>query len=359
MKYAGLEHDIRSTDRTMSKDGEPIPMDSLLENLSIGIVMVNGEGVVIYLNAQAEQILQVSRDEVTGTRVYMLPLRTPIYKVLSENCRDYPIEMSLQGRVVQARATSVHCHKEGILGDMFELRDITKERQERRRSDEFVAAMTHDLKSPLTVIFGYIDVLKNDLADRGGERAMTCLEEMSRGGNRLLGMIEDILDSYRLDMGHLHVQRDSCDLKELLEVCCGEFAQDAQAHGLEFSYAVDPNIPVCQVDGKQMMRVFANLIGNAIKFTPQAGSVRVDALLAGDEVRVSVIDTGIGISAHDQQRIFTKYFRSREARGYKGSGLGLTISKAITEEHGGIIEVASNERQGSRFTVRLPVNQAP
>jgi len=333
-----------------------ISTDPLVENLSVGIVLVDGEGVVRYLNHKAEQILQVGRDAVVGKCVYMLPLRTAIYKVLSENCRDMPIEMAMNGLVIQAKATSVLCSDGSCIGDMFELRDISAERQDRRRSDEFVAAMTHDLKSPLTVMFGYLDALKNDMDGQQGERTKQYFSEIERNGRRLLGMIEDILDSYRLDMGLMQIQCEPCNLTELMEECCQEHARDADAHGLDFTYVIGPAIPTINADGKQLKRVFANLIGNAIKFTGSGGTVHVSAIVEGVEVLVTVSDSGIGISARDRERIFTKYFRSTQAKGYKGTGLGLTISKAIIEEHGGYIEVASSEGAGSHFTVKLPVD---
>jgi len=356
MEYARLEHDMQHMNRHVAAGFAAISTDPLVENLSIGVVLVDGEGVVRYLNHKAEQILQVGRDAVIGKCVYMLPLRTAIYKVLSENCRDIPIEMAMNGLVIQAKATSVLCGDGSCIGDMFELRDISTERQERRRSDEFVAAMTHDLKSPLTVMFGYLDALKNDADGQQGEQTQQYFSEIERNGRRLLGMIEDILDSYRLDMGLMQIQSESCNLTELMEECCQEHARDAEAHGLDFTYFIAPGIPMINADGKQLKRVFANLIGNAIKFTGCGGTVRVSVTVEGVAVLITVSDSGIGISARDRERIFTKYFRSTQAKGYKGTGLGLTISKAIIEEHGGNIEVASSEGAGSHFTIRLPVN---
>ncbi len=328
---------------------------SMLDNLSTGLLMVDSEGTVCFMNQKAERMLQISRNEFVGKRVYALPLRTAIYKVLSENCRDCYVEMSINGQVIQAKATSVICREGAHLGEMYELRDITPERRAQRQSDEFVASMTHDLKSPLTVILGYVDALASDQVIAASKRTNDCLEEIRRNGSRLQGMIEDIIDSYRLDVGLVEIRRDYCDVGKILEKCCRELARDAEDHTLKFSYSIDPDIPILKADGKQLSRVFANLIGNAIKFTPRDGSVVVEAGFTDAEVVITVSDTGIGIPAKDQDRIFNKYFRSDQVRGYKGTGLGLTICKALAEEHGGTVTVASSEGTGSRFTVRLPV----
>ena len=331
--------------------------EALIENLSIGLVMVDDEGSICYLNQSAERILQIPRHEVLGKRVYMLPLRTPIYKVLGESCRDYPIEMNIHGMVVQAKATSVICKEGSCLGDMYELRDISQERREQRQSDEFVASMTHDLKSPLTVMMGYLDALANDPQVSRVERAEQFLSEMKRSGHRLQGMIEDILDSYRLDAGLVEIRKDFCNLGTVLNDCCGELSRDAEFHGIAFSYSVDPSIPVIKADAKQIARVFSNIIGNAIKFTPRNGEVKVTGHYSDSEIVVEVSDTGIGIPVKDQERIFNKYFRSERVKGYKGTGLGLTICMALADEHGGCIEVASSEGEGSRFTLRIPAER--
>jgi signal transduction histidine kinase len=318
--------------------------------------MVDNEGTICYLNQSAERILQVSRQEFLGKLVYMLPLRTPLYKVLGENCRDYPVEMIISGMVIQARATSVICRSGSCLGDMYELRDITQERRERRQSDEFIASMTHDLKSPLTVMMGYLDSLSTEPLASQSERGLLCLTEIKRSGHKLQGMIEDIVDSYRLDAGLVEIRKDYCDIGKLLNESCREISCDAEAHGIIFSYSVDSSIPVIKADARQISRVFANIIGNAIKFTPKRGEVKVSALFSGSDIVIEVSDTGIGISAKDQERIFNKYFRSESVKGYKGTGLGLTICRALTEEHDGTIVVASSEGEGSRFTIRIPVS---
>jgi PAS domain S-box-containing protein len=328
--------------------------ESLVENLSIGVIMVDNEGTICYLNQMAERILQISRHDVVGKRVYMLPLKTAIYKVLGESCRDYPVEMNIHGLVVQARATSVICREGSCLGDMYELRDITAERREQRKSDEFVASMTHDLKSPLTVMLGYLDALAGDPKVLAGERSALCVAEIKRSGHRLQGMIEDILDSYRLDAGLVEIRREFCNIGKVLAECCADLTQDAETHGIAFSCTVDPAIPIVKADAKQIGRVFSNIIGNAIKFTPKSGEIKVSGFMDGTNIVIEVSDTGIGIPAKDQERIFNKYFRSERVKGYKGTGLGLTICKALAEEHGGSIEVASSEGEGSCFRVRIP-----
>lgn len=354
-----MEHERALQNMGSTSSGVKAMAEAFVENLSIGLIMVDGEGTVRYMNNRAERFLQVSRDEVVGKRVYMLPLKSAVYKVLSENCRNNPVDVSLSGVVLEVKATSVICREGSCLGDMYELRDITPERRERRQGDEFVATMTHDLKSPLTVMLGYVDSLARDNMVIQSSRAVDSLEETRRSGHRLLAMIEDILDSYRLDAGLVQIRREYCDFGKDLAKCCSELSHDAGMHNVRLEYRIDPGIPVLKIDSTQICRVFTNLVGNAIKFTPSGGKVAVDAVFTGTELVVTVADTGIGISPKDQAKIFSKYFRSDRVKGYKGTGLGLTIAKALVEAHGGSIQVASSEDAGSCFTVTIPAGSGP
>jgi signal transduction histidine kinase len=325
----------------------------LFDNLSYGIVLVDPLGEILLINRRACELLHTEKAAVVGKRIDMLPLRTALYKVLSENSRERPVEVSFNHQVLAVHSKEF-IDSSGISGEIVELRDVTAERQERRQREEFVAMMTHDLKSPLTVLMGYLQAMRNEMLDAVNPALKFCVEEAERSSHRLLGMIEDVLDAYRLEVGLLQITKGFSDLRTLLASCSKDFSQEADAQGLSFRWTVDELIPPMKVDGKQLSRVFGNLLANAIKFTPRHGSIALDATQQNEEVVITVSDTGIGVSPEDQKRIFTKYFRAAGASGFKGTGLGLTISKAIVEAHGGSIEVSSSEGQGSCFTVRLP-----
>jgi signal transduction histidine kinase len=325
----------------------------LLEQVDSGIVHLDGRGRVALINRKAEEILQIGRAEVLGRRVDMLPLRTAIYRVLSENAHDAPVELSIEGTVISVRSSRIP--GEGY-GEIFELRDITGERREKRQREEFVAMMTHDLKSPLTVIMGYVQALLGEMPEKVDASLHLFVREMDKSAGKMLSMIDDVLDAYRLEAGLLHVERRPCNVRTLLEGCCSDGEREAVVHGSAFFSEIRPDLPQLNLDGKQITRVFANLIGNAVKFTPRRGTIRVSSDLQDGFLLVEVSDTGIGIPPDEVPRIFNKYFRAAGAKGFKGTGLGLTISKAIVEAHGGSIGVESQAGQGSRFSVLLPLD---
>jgi len=327
----------------------------LLEQVDSGIVQLDDTGTLVFINRKAEQILKVRRGEVLGKRVDMLPLRTPIYRVLSENSHGAPVEISLEGTVISIRSAALPAGG-SCRGEIFELRDITREILEKRQREEFVAMMTHDLKSPLTVITGYLQALMSEMPDKVDASLHLFVTEMDKSAGKMLGMIEDVLDAYRLEVGLLQIDRHPCNVGSLLEGCCSDGEREALMHGSTFSSDIPAEIPWLELDGKQIGRVFANLIGNAVKFTPRRGTIHLAGYLRDDALLVEVSDTGIGIPPDELPRVFNKYFRASVAQGFKGTGLGLTISKAIVEAHGGSIRVESSVGKGSRFSVVLPLD---
>lgn len=330
---------------------------NILNNLSVGVVFVNREREVVFINSMAESLLKADAKKLAGKRVEMLPVRSALHRVLSGADKLCPVEMQVHEHYIDVRAMDVKDGDGNFPGEVFELRDITREKRERRQREEFVAMMTHDLKSPLTVIMGYVQAVREGMFGEFTDSIGSTMVEIERSGQKLFGMIEDILDAYRLEMGILQIQPEYCDVRGILLGCYNDYCREAEGQGIKFSINLEGEFPAMKVDGKQIGRVFSNLIGNAVKFTPQKRRVSIFGAIASEMLAVSVEDTGIGIPPKDLPRIFNKYFRAEKAAGFKGTGLGLTISRAIVEAHGGTIEVESVEGKGSRFTVRIPLSQ--
>lgn len=331
--------------------------DSFLDSLSTGVIFTDCGGILTFMNRKAESLLHVFKETVIGKRIDMLPLRTPLYKVLSEDCRDFPLEMNICGRVLQVRSSEVLSSANVPLGSIYELSDVTSERDEKRSREEFVAKMTHDLKSPLMVLQGYVQAIKLGMWGDIHPKLQKTLEDMERSGKSLYSMIEDLLDVYRLEMGLVQIKRLPCDLSALLESCCHDRQLEADEQGVSLVVKLPRKLQQVELDTKQFSRVFANIVGNAVKFTPRGGKVTVSALIRQGNFRVSVKDTGIGIAESDTSSIFKKYFRTELAAGFKGSGLGLALSKEIVEAHGGTIEVESVVGKGSVFTIIAPIKE--
>lgn len=338
-----------------ASSGSPSIAESLFDNVSVGVIYTNAAGILTHMNRKAESILQIEKRKVLGKRVDMLPLKTPIYKAMSQNCRDCPLEMSILGRGVVISSSEVRSADGSVMGEITEIRDVTDEKKERRQREEFVAMMTHDLKSPLMVMLGHVQAIKLGMWGAVEGKVKNSIEEIERSGLNICSMLENVLDVYRVEMGMMNIRKAKCDMALLIEECCRANRFNADEKDIRIELLLPRALPPLQADGKQLARVFNNLIGNAVKFSPVEGKVTVSCAVRGGVIHASVHDTGIGIAQKELPLIFKKYYRSPRASGFKGTGLGLTISRSIVEAHGGAIEVQSEEGKGSLFTVKIPL----
>jgi PAS domain S-box-containing protein len=223
-----------------------------------------------------------------------------------------------------------------------------------RLKDEFVALVSHELRTPLTSIIGYIQLLRDERAS--GLDTDHFAEVIERNAERLLRLVGDLLFLSQMQSGQLALELRDTDLASLAVEAVDEARPEAQRKHVDLDLSAAA-VPRLAVDPTRIAQLLGNLISNAVKFTPDGGKVGVTLAVEGGEAVLSVADTGIGIRAADRERIFERFFRTEAAtrRVIPGSGLGLTISQAIVQAHGGTITVRSDEEHGSIFTVRLPL----
>lgn len=237
-----------------------------------------------------------------------------------------------------------------VLGAIEVFRDISEKKKLERQKADFYSMITHDLKSPLTVILGYAELLAEakDLSEDHREK----VDLIIQSGTRLNSLILDFLALSKIESSRIASVIKSNRLDTLLQALTDDFTSVAAQKGVALSLSC-PSLPETGYDEKMMERAISNLISNAIKFTPTGGSVGISARISGNEVILEVADTGPGIPDDEKDRVFEMYFRSRTSTGVEGTGLGLAITKAFIEEHGGRISVRDNEPSGSVFTVSL------
>jgi signal transduction histidine kinase len=218
--------------------------------------------------------------------------------------------------------------------------------------DEFVSSVSHELRTPLTSISGYLELILEDEQD---EQKRNYLGVVERNAERLLGLVSDLLFSARLQGGRLELERTEVDLSTLVRDAVESATPRAEAAGVELTLAAE-NVPPVPGEAVRLAQLLDNLISNAIKFTPTGGRVAVQLAPQDGLVRFEISDTGIGITELERERLFERFFRSQTAleRQIQGTGLGLYISKAIVEAHGGRIGVQSEAGEGTTFVVDLP-----
>ncbi|PRY21969.1 ATP-binding protein [Pseudosporangium ferrugineum] len=221
---------------------------------------------------------------------------------------------------------------------------------------DFMSTVSHELRTPLTSIAGYVELLLDGEAGELGPQQRRMLEVIGRNSRRLRELIEDMLILSKIESGAFHPSRRPVDLVVLAEQAVAAIAPAAAKGRVVVRTEVERPL-LLDADPDQLDRVLMNLLSNAVKFTPADGAVTLAAHRDGDEVRLSVADTGMGIPPAEQQSLFARFFRATNAihRAIPGTGLGLAIVRTIVDNHGGRIAVDSTEGAGTTVTVRLPL----
>jgi signal transduction histidine kinase len=222
--------------------------------------------------------------------------------------------------------------------------------------DEFISLVSHELRTPLTSIRGYLELLLDD--SRLDDEQQGFLGIIDRNSNRLLGLVSDLLMLTQIEAGGLQFDLGPVDLEEVVRESIETATPSAEAGGVELTLAIQRPPAICG-HRLRLAQVLDNLISNALKFTPSGGRVDVRLSAADGTAVIEVQDTGLGIAEDEQEQLFERFFRSAQAtrNAIPGTGLGLTISKAIVERHGGRIELESSEGVGTTVRVCLPLSQ--
>jgi signal transduction histidine kinase/putative methionine-R-sulfoxide reductase with GAF domain len=238
-----------------------------------------------------------------------------------------------------------------------EIQDKSRQLEEAsQHKSQFLANMSHELRTPLNAILGYTELMADGAYGEPSEKMLGILKRLEANGKHLLGLINDVLDLSKIEAGQLVLELSDYSVQDIAQTVRSTLEPLAADKKLAFKVEVAPNLPSGQGDGRRLTQVLINLVGNAIKFT-DAGEVAIKAEANNGSFYVSVRDTGPGISAADQARLFQEFQQVDNAITKKkgGTGLGLAISKRIIEMHGGKIWVESQPGQGSTFIFTLPV----
>ena len=229
-----------------------------------------------------------------------------------------------------------------------------------QHKSDFLANMSHELRTPLNAIVGFSQVLKQKLFGQVNEKQDEYLDDILSSADHLLALINDILDLSKVEAGQVELERDLFSLREALERGVVMVRERATKNGVQLVLALDPSVDLVEGDERRIRQVVFNLLSNAVKFTPSGGRVGVSTEKENGEVRIAVRDTGPGIAAEDQARIFEEFQQARDTNGERpeGTGLGLALSRSLVELHGGRIWVESEPGHGSTFTFTLPVGGA-
>lgn len=341
--------------------------EAILFSIGDGILMTDTEGRVQLANRKALQILGREGEPLEGKSLEaVLPPGTPLKDaVLDTVARPdqqavKELDLSTEERHLVVRVASRTLKspsKGGALGVVTAIHDVTLEVELDKMKEEFLHSITHDLRNPLGSIVGFLEFLRKGVVGVLNPQQSGMVESMIKSSNRLLAMVNNILDVARMESGRVEVALKEASVAGMASHAIEMLGSLAQRRGIRLELEAEEEFTL-QADPGQIERVMANLVGNAIKFSPDDGRVTVRVEDAGGSVRVCVADEGPGIPATHLDKIFGKF---EQVPGQKrgGTGLGLTISKLFVEAHRGRIWVESELGKGARFYFTLPKTLAP
>ncbi len=239
-------------------------------------------------------------------------------------------------------------------GHVVVVEDITQLHAAEEARANFIAHATHELRTPLTNMRLYAETALGDDCDEA--MLGTCLNVINQEVRRLERVVSDMLSVSEMEAGALSIQEGEARLDQLFEELRLEFENQAKGKGVTLKFTLPPKLPVVRGDRDKLLQAYHNVLGNAIKYTPEGGEVTLSADWGDEGLDVSVRDTGVGISETDRQRIFERFYRTDDVRasGTQGTGLGLTLAKEIMLGHEGGIDVDSEPGKGSVFTMFIP-----
>ena len=349
----------------------------IFENSAVAITMADEQNKLISWNKFAEDLLGMDREDLFLRQVSSLYPPDAWEKITACNVKQKGLQHHLiettmirkDGRIIDVDISlSVFRNPEDErINSIAIIRDVTERRKAEEKLKEtmeiksqFISTVSHELRTPLAAMKEGIAIVLDEVVGRINEKQKKFLNIAKRNVNRLGNMINNILDFQKLEAENIGLHIQSNDIKQIALDVHETMVLYAEKNGIELLFEFDEDLPQAKFDHERIVQVLINLIGNAIKFSPQGGQACLNVQHRDEELVISVSDTGVGVPKNELPKIFERFYRAKHQREeVQGTGLGLSIVHKIVTRHGGRIEVESEVGQGSTFTVFLPLDPKP
>ena len=324
--------------------------ETILTNIQDGVILLDQENCILLINPAAVKAFGLGLNDLRGKSVFEAILNND-FNVLLESITDNPLkfhEIAFEdGRVFNAQYAPIP-----TIGSVITLEDITHLKMLDRLKSDFIHTISHDLRSPLTAVMGYVELL-----DRVGplnDQQKQFVKHIQNSAQNITALVNDLLDLGRIEAG-FDTRKDEVSLETILRYTLDNLGRQIEDKQQEVQVNIAKNLPILRGNPIRLRQLMDNLLVNATKYTAVGGKIVVNLRAEADQIIFEVADTGVGIPVTDQAHIFEKFYRASNApKGTPGTGLGLAIVKSIVENHEGRIWVESVVDKGTKFVVVLP-----
>lgn len=354
----------RQLDQQMTE--RAVGTETIFAAMQDGLLVVDTRHRITLVNRTFRQLFGLG-DSIIGQPLLDIVRQAELDRLIAQTLRTgtpQTSELSISvppgnsPRRMQLSAVAMKNEADAATGAVVLFHDITQLKQADEIRRDFVANVSHELRTPLSILRGYIETLLDD-PETSLDELRRILEVMKRHSNRLGVLVDDLLTLAQLESTNPDLQLSDVRVSELFAAIVHDWAKKFAEKKLSVDIAVAPNLPIFRADETRLQEVLYNLLDNSLKYTQPGGKIRLQAQRSGDEIALSVNDTGLGISETDLPRVFERFYRADKARSpesVRGTGLGLSIVKHIAQMHGGRVEAESKVGRGTTIRVLLPLN---
>jgi PAS domain S-box-containing protein len=339
-----------------SGEDERKRLGAMLEAIPDAVIVTNANGVISLANPAAQVVLNIPVDQAVGRSISEVVIVDDIQEMLTQPDLASPTrEIHLDdGQVFFISVSEIQEGETPSSGRICVLWDISHFKKLDTLKSEFVSTVSHDLKMPLTLMKGYVTMLS--MVGSMNDQQKEYLRKITESSDQMERLIDNVLDLGRIEAG-LGLKLEKVDVGSIVMEVVDSYKPQAANRQIHIESAIDQQMAPIEIDRTLIRQALANLVDNAVNFTPARGKIAVRVIQLEGVQRISIEDTGAGIAPTDQARLFEKFYRiqSHDAEDSLGSGLGLAIVKSIVEQHGGQVFVESRLGAGSTFTIDLPI----
>jgi len=341
------------TEQANLSETERFKFEAIIANIQDGVIVMDERRRILLANRAVHEIFNLNGREITGKLVEEVISNADLRSLISQSRADalkyYEINFD-DGRVFHTQYTPIP-----NVGAAITMQDISYLKEIDRLKSDFVHTVSHDLRSPLTSVIGYTELIER--AGPLNQHQQDFLRRLQGSVQHITALINDLLDLGRLEAG-FDARREKVRLDNVLKHSLDMFDTQIKKKNINLTLNVAPDMQTFRANPIRIRQMLDNLLGNAIKYTPEGGKVSVSMFMQDEQIILKIDDTGPGIPAEEHNRIFEKFFRATNApENVQGTGLGLAIVKSIVDSHQGRVWVESESGKGSSFTVILPTQE--